>query len=41
MDEIYQDFIKIGFKYITLDLKGYRSGALNEILWMNELKKKT
>jgi uncharacterized protein len=25
-------FSRLGFKYVTLDLKGYRSGAMNEIL---------
>ena len=27
---------KIGFKYVTVDLKGYRSGSLNEVLNLNE-----
>ena len=27
---------KIGFKYITVDLKGYRSGSLNEVLKSND-----
>lgn len=27
-----KEFKKLGFKYITLDLEGYRSGALNEVL---------
>lgn len=26
---------KIGFKYVTVDLKGYRSGSLNEVLNLN------
>jgi len=25
-------FKKLGFKYITLDLEGYRQGSLNEVL---------
>lgn len=32
MDEIYMHLTSLGFKYVTLDLKGYRSGALNEVL---------
>lgn len=27
-----KEFKKLGFKYITLDLEGYRSGAMNEVL---------
>jgi len=23
---------RLGFKYVTLDLEGYRTGALNEVL---------
>ena len=31
--ELVVDYFKqIGFKYITLDLEGYRSGSLNEVL---------
>ena len=30
--EILQNFKKIGFKYISVDLEGFRSGALNESL---------
>lgn len=31
--EIVTDYFKqIGFKYVTLDLEGYRSGSLNEVL---------
>lgn len=26
------EFSQLGFKYVTLDLKGYRSGAMNEVL---------
>jgi uncharacterized protein len=25
-------FKKLGFKYVTLDLEGYRQGSLNEVL---------
>jgi uncharacterized protein len=27
-----KQFSALGFKYVTLDLKGFRSGAMNEIL---------
>ncbi len=30
--EIIQEFKKIGFKYTALDLKGYRTGSMNEVL---------
>ena len=29
---IYEEFRKIGFMYISLDLKGYRTGSMNETL---------
>lgn len=32
MDKIYDEFKKIGFDYVTLDLKGYRTGSMNEII---------
>lgn len=32
IDELAHRFRELGFKYVTLDLHGYRSGALNEIL---------
>jgi uncharacterized protein len=31
-DEIVTEFTKIGFTYITLDIKGYRTGSLNEVI---------
>lgn len=31
-DEIYDKMKKIGFEYTALDLKGYRTGSLNEVL---------
>ncbi len=31
-DEIYSEYKKIGFTYVTLDLKGYRTGSMNEPL---------
>ncbi|KPU27272.1 potassium ABC transporter ATPase [Caloranaerobacter sp. TR13] len=32
LDEISKEFKKIGFKYITLDLEGYRTGSFNETI---------
>jgi len=32
VDELALRFRKLGFKYITLDLQGYRSGSMNEAL---------
>ena len=32
MDKVSQKLNEIGFKYITLDLKGYRTGSMNEVL---------
>jgi uncharacterized protein len=31
-EKLAEKFRKLGFKYVTLDLHGYRSGAMNEIL---------
>jgi pyridinium-3,5-biscarboxylic acid mononucleotide sulfurtransferase len=31
-DKVAAKFRKLGFKYVTLDLHGYRSGAMNEVL---------
>ena len=31
-DNIYTEYKKIGFSYVSLDLKGYRTGSMNEIL---------
>ena len=30
--EIIEEFKKIGFTYITIDLEGFRSGSMNEVL---------
>ena len=30
--KIVQEFKKLGFTYITLDIEGYRTGSLNEVL---------
>jgi pyridinium-3,5-biscarboxylic acid mononucleotide sulfurtransferase len=32
IEELARRFRELGFKYVTLDLHGYRSGAMNEIL---------
>jgi len=32
IDELARRFRALGFKYVTLDLQGYRSGAMNEVL---------
>ena len=32
MDRVSTDFSKLGFQYVTLDLKGYRTGSMNEVL---------
>lgn len=37
---IYSKLIKIGFKYIALDLKGYRMGSMNEMILEEEVGKK-
>jgi uncharacterized protein len=31
-EAIYEKFSKLGFAYVTLDLQGYRTGSLNEVL---------
>ena len=32
MEKVYDEFKKIGFPYVTLDMKGYRTGSMNEVL---------
>lgn len=32
MDSVSEKLQEIGFKYVTLDLKGYRTGSMNEVL---------
>jgi uncharacterized protein len=32
VDELGERFRELGFKYVTLDLQGFRSGAMNEVL---------
>lgn len=34
-DYVADEFRKLGFRYVTLDLHGYRTGAMNEILEKN------
>ncbi|SEM93016.1 ATP-dependent sacrificial sulfur transferase LarE [Paenibacillus sp. OV219] len=31
-EQIYAKFIELGFSYVTLDLQGYRTGSMNEVL---------
>lgn len=31
-DDVVRKFNEIGFKYVTVDLKGYRTGSMNEVL---------
>ena len=31
-DTLSREFKKLGFKFVTLDVDGYRTGALNEVL---------
>lgn len=32
MDRVYKELKKIGFTYVSLDMKGYRTGSMNETL---------
>lgn len=32
MDKVVKEFKQIGFKYVTLDMQGYRTGSMNEVL---------
>lgn len=36
-EKVYDEFRKIGFTYVSLDLKGYRTGSMNETLSSSEL----
>lgn len=36
VDDLARRFRELGFKYVTLDLHGYRSGAMNEALDLNK-----
>lgn len=37
--EIVKFFKKLGYRYVTLDLEGYRTGSMNEVLESGTLKK--
>ncbi len=37
-NQVFEEFRKIGFTYISLDLKGYRTGSMNETLSSAELQ---
>jgi pyridinium-3,5-biscarboxylic acid mononucleotide sulfurtransferase len=32
LDKVAEEFKKIGYKYVTLDIQGYRTGSMNEVL---------
>ena len=32
-DRMVEAIKPLGFRYVSLDLEGYRTGALNEVLW--------
>ena len=32
LDDLARRFRELGFKYVTLDMQGFRSGAMNEVL---------
>ena len=40
MDAVYEQFHNSGFAYVTLDLKGYRTGSMNEVIDTTAWKKK-
>jgi uncharacterized protein len=35
-DELARRFRALGFRYVTLDLHGYRTGAMNEVLRISD-----
>ena len=37
-EDVYLRFKEIGFTYVTLDVKGYRTGSMNETLTEDEKK---
>lgn len=39
-DRLTEEFRKLGFRYVTLDLQGYRTGAMNEVLEVLNVKSK-
>ena len=38
-DKIIEYFRKLGFSWITIDLEGYRTGSLNEVLSQRTIRK--
>jgi uncharacterized protein len=38
VEEFARRFRELGFKYVTLDLHGYRTGAMNEVLKSSQSK---
>ncbi|HEY8227301.1 MAG TPA: ATP-dependent sacrificial sulfur transferase LarE [Pyrinomonadaceae bacterium] len=38
VDELAKRFRELGFKYVTLDLHGYRSGSMNELLPLQRVR---
>jgi uncharacterized protein len=41
IDELARRFRELGFQYVTLDLHGYRTGAMNEMLPNNQPAKES
>jgi uncharacterized protein len=39
IDELARRFRELGFKYVTLDLEGFRSGSMNEVLKIHQMEK--
>jgi uncharacterized protein len=37
MDNVHNELTQLGFKYVCLDLKGYRTGSMNEVLCLEGL----
>jgi uncharacterized protein len=37
-DQLVQYFKSVGFKYVTIDLEGFRSGSMNEVLPVSQIK---
>ncbi|MBQ7464475.1 MAG: TIGR00268 family protein, partial [Lachnospiraceae bacterium] len=31
--KVYESFRELGFAFVTLDMRGYRMGSMNETLW--------
>ena len=41
VEQLATRFRELGFKYVTLDLHGYRSGSMNELLPLESLRERT